>query len=149
MGCICLWLPAVSGTSYAIWESEFWKLLSLCEVLPPFGLSSKILSCRIQVLEALADSATQRAHFSSLFKSLSSPVSPLPPPWFTGILESRNAFRSCMFSGPGTQPIQMDVHFVPVLSPYLPLISEQDRTIQCGAPLTVQMDAFIWLNFHK
>lgn len=148
MDCIYLWLPAASGTSCAIWESEFWKLLSRCEVLPPLGLSSKILSCRIHLLEARADSATQRSPFCSLFKSPSSPESPLSP-WFIGILESRNAFRSFVFSGPGTQPIQMNVHFVTVPPRYLPLKSAQDCTFQCSIPLTVQMDSFIWLNFHK
>lgn len=54
-----------------------------------------------------------------------------------------------MFSGPGTLPIQVDARFAPVLPPYLPLKSAPDCTIQCNAPLTVQMDAFIWLNFHK
>lgn len=43
----------------------------------------------------------------------------------------------------------MDVHFVTIPPPYLPLKSAQDCTIQCSIPLTVQMDSFIWLNFHK
>lgn len=79
--------------------------------------------------------------------SLSSPESPLSPCGLWGSLRVETPLkRHVLCAWRTANPNECSFCYCPS---YLPLKSAQDCTIQRSIPLTVQMDSFIWLNFHK